>query len=265
MAAKGYYSLIQYCPDPSRLESANIGVVLLCPELRFLQAKVAGNNRRIAKFFGRNSFDPDAVALAKATIEARLEPGSAEVSTIEDLERLIATRANAVLLTPPRPMRVDDPVEDLKTLYADLVGGEDSKRQHRVAWDELEEVFEQSDLAWKIRRRTQVVLPVLGRKFVAPYAFQNGHLNLIKPVDVPAAETRALQVTGTLALEGDLLQKHPTPENARLIAVLRFRSSSASEPEMKRTVLNLFAEYRIRTFEIEDLPRLAQEIRETAH
>jgi hypothetical protein len=34
---------------------------------------------------------------------------------------------------------------------------------------------------------------------------------------------------------------------------------------MKRTVLNLFAEYRIRTFEIEDLPRLAQEIRETAH
>jgi hypothetical protein len=264
MAAKGYYSLIQYCPDQSRLESANIGVVLLCPELRFLRAKVTGDNRRIAKFFGRNSFDPDAVALAKATVEARIERG-AEMSTLEDLERFIATRANAVLLTPPRPMRVDDPADDLETLYLDLVDGGKSRRRSRVGWAELEEVFEQPDLVWKIQRRTQVVLPVLGRKFVAPYAFQNGHLNLIKPIDVPAAETRALQVTSTLALEGDLLQKYQTPENARLIAVLRFGVLADTEPEVKRPVLDLFSEYRIRTFEIDDLPRLAQEIRETAH
>jgi hypothetical protein len=265
MAAKGYYSLIQYCPDQSRLESVNIGVVLLCPELRFLQTKVTGSNKRIAKFFGRNSFDADAVALAKATIETRIEYGGAELSTIEDLERFIVTRANAVLLTPPRPIRVDDPVEDLETLYVDLVGGKDSRRPARVAWDELEEVFEQPDLSWKIRRDVQIVLPVLRRKFVVPYAFQNGRLNLIKPVDVPASETRALQVTGAVALEGDLLHKHPTPENARLIAVLRFSSRSVAEPDMRRPVLDLFEEYRIRTFEMDDLPRLVQEIRETAH
>ncbi len=29
---RGYYCLIQYSPDPSRLEAANVGVVLFCPK-----------------------------------------------------------------------------------------------------------------------------------------------------------------------------------------------------------------------------------------
>jgi len=43
---KGYYSIIQYCPDPSRLEAVNIGVALFCPELRFLRARFG--RRRLA-------------------------------------------------------------------------------------------------------------------------------------------------------------------------------------------------------------------------
>lgn len=37
--SKGYYSLVQYCPDRSRMESANLGVVLFCPDLDFLDVK----------------------------------------------------------------------------------------------------------------------------------------------------------------------------------------------------------------------------------
>ena len=33
MATKGYYSAIQYCPDRSRMEAANVGVMLLCPQI----------------------------------------------------------------------------------------------------------------------------------------------------------------------------------------------------------------------------------------
>jgi len=32
-AHKGYYSVVQYCRDRSRLEAANTGVLLFCPEL----------------------------------------------------------------------------------------------------------------------------------------------------------------------------------------------------------------------------------------
>ena len=35
--SKGYYSLIQYCPDLGRLEAANVGVLLFCPERGFLK------------------------------------------------------------------------------------------------------------------------------------------------------------------------------------------------------------------------------------
>lgn len=36
-STKGYYSIVQYCPDPSRLEAVNIGLALFCPEISFLK------------------------------------------------------------------------------------------------------------------------------------------------------------------------------------------------------------------------------------
>ena len=44
MANKAYYCLIQYCPDMSRLEAANVGVVLFCPEKGFLAARMSRDN-----------------------------------------------------------------------------------------------------------------------------------------------------------------------------------------------------------------------------
>jgi hypothetical protein len=39
---KGYYSIVQYCPDLSRGETTNIGIVLLVPERGYLSARNAG-------------------------------------------------------------------------------------------------------------------------------------------------------------------------------------------------------------------------------
>ena len=33
---RGYYSLIQFCPEPSRAEAVNLGVLLFCPEAGFI-------------------------------------------------------------------------------------------------------------------------------------------------------------------------------------------------------------------------------------
>ena len=35
--SRGYYCIIQYCPDLGRLEAANIGVLLFCPDRGFLK------------------------------------------------------------------------------------------------------------------------------------------------------------------------------------------------------------------------------------
>ena len=51
-AHRGYYSLIQYCPDLSRLEAVNVGVVLFCPEPRFIEARTSAGNDKPRRLFG---------------------------------------------------------------------------------------------------------------------------------------------------------------------------------------------------------------------
>ena len=71
--SKGYYSLIQYCPDLARLEAANIGVILFCPERGFLRAKTAQGNDRIRRFFGSQDNDWTQINAVKNAIINRLE------------------------------------------------------------------------------------------------------------------------------------------------------------------------------------------------
>src|SRR5438046_2093048 len=114
---KGYYSLIQYCPDLSRLEAANVGVLLFCPEPHFIDARTASSNQRVRRFFGSDDRDWDRINEAKAAIEDRLKAEGEHFRTLEDLERFIGTRANEIQLTPPRPIKVFNPAQDLEALF----------------------------------------------------------------------------------------------------------------------------------------------------
>ncbi len=49
---KGYYSIVQYCPDLARGEATNIGVVLLVPERGFLRSRMVRDNARVRHMFG---------------------------------------------------------------------------------------------------------------------------------------------------------------------------------------------------------------------
>jgi DUF3037 family protein len=118
----GYYSLIQYCPDLGRLEAANVGVLLFCPERYFLKALTIRNNGRIIRFFGSEGHDWIRINTFKKGLEDRIALEGAEVRTVEQLEKFIAQRANLLQITPPRPMKVTDPEQDLKDLFRELLG-----------------------------------------------------------------------------------------------------------------------------------------------
>jgi hypothetical protein len=49
--------------------------------------------------------------------------------TLQELERFIATPGNAVQLTPPRPIKLVHPVQDLEALFQRLVGGKAGPRR----------------------------------------------------------------------------------------------------------------------------------------
>lgn len=121
---RGYYGLIQYCPDASRAEAANVGVILFCPEPHFIGARISEGNERIRRFFGKDRpFDWGRVDAAKRAIVARLMTSRAELRSVEDLNRFIATRANELQVTPLRSVKVQYPEADLDALFKELVGG----------------------------------------------------------------------------------------------------------------------------------------------
>jgi hypothetical protein len=121
MTHKGWYSIVQFCPDPSRLEFANIGVLLFCPALKFLEVRIAEDNRRIKKFFGSERFDFDSINLFKAGLKERLGKERENIVDHEQLLDFVDRRANQIRISPPRSIRVMSPEVELDELFVELV------------------------------------------------------------------------------------------------------------------------------------------------
>ncbi len=115
--SRGYYSVIQYMPDASRMEAANVGVVIGSYSGRSAWCvKMANHNRRIERFFG-SDFDWEQVDSAKQAVVERIT----SMEFFGQVKDYIATRANQFVLTPLRPMRIGDMPFDLDKLFQDLV------------------------------------------------------------------------------------------------------------------------------------------------
>jgi hypothetical protein len=265
-ATKGYYSVIQYCPDRSRMEAANIGVLLICPEQGFVKARTAEGNDRIRRFFRGQPIDLARVNAAKRAIERRVEVDRDSFRTPEDLVRFMHTRGNDILLTPPRPMKVSDPDADIASLFAELVGGRARRKKEQAEIPALDEVFRRPTLQDRVLFNPSVVVPVVGRTLKVPYAFRNGILNLVKPQRFAAEDKRA--VTGTamrLAIEGDLLFKHPERNEQRKLIVVSTFSKSESNGDLRACVDNVLGEYNVRVVHEEQIEEFAAEIELQAH
>lgn len=120
-ATKGYYCLVQYCPDIARAEAANVGVVLFAPDHGFIRARVSDNNKRIRKFFGDEADNYQHLNAMKNALVQRIEVEKAEFGLLENLQQFVETRANKVILTNPKPVKVFNPEDDLNALFQELV------------------------------------------------------------------------------------------------------------------------------------------------
>ena len=89
-ASPGYYSIVQYCPDASRLEALNLGVVLYSPTVRFLMARFGKAKTSIQRVFGEQ--DWDFIAMQENAVQSRL---MREVESLEDLAVFVSRRANS--------------------------------------------------------------------------------------------------------------------------------------------------------------------------
>jgi hypothetical protein len=121
-----YYAILQYCPNPSRLEVANVGVVLVSviPALPFVGVMAASHPedlRRAERFFG--PLDQLRVLAAIESAVAAIKRDNLHSMTFGGLHNYIHCDhfANDIILSIFRPCKIGDPSAALREFYDDLV------------------------------------------------------------------------------------------------------------------------------------------------
>jgi hypothetical protein len=268
---RAYYSIIQFCPDRGRAEAANIGVLLLCPELGFVRAKTSGHPRRVRQFFGKGAVDAQRLQLIEQGIEARVRDSYDWSEGLPDLERFISTRANDIQLTPARSMKTSDPELDLDALFRDLVDDSElalvavakmSPSPESKALAKLDSGLRVPGVRERIRFDERVVVPVLDKPLDIPYVYANGRVNLVKPVQFEGRAATVTRHASELAIEGDLLQKYSSDGPRQLIVLPSYAGKASQAAE---NVDSLFYEYKVRVVHEEEVDAFLAEVAETAH
>ena len=118
------YAIIRVVPRVERGEAINAGVVLSCPELDFLEARVALDAARL------RALDPSAdVDVVRAGLEAipRICRGGPEAGPLGDLPQrgrfhwVVSPRSTVIQMSPVHTGRTADPSAALARLMTTMV------------------------------------------------------------------------------------------------------------------------------------------------
>lgn len=128
---RGWYSIVRYLPDITRGEFVNVGVVLVCTDLRYRALKhlpsFAADKGRLRCF---DHADGHFVHHAMTKLSRSLEVPSwvdidqEESSALGWFTRLASTFGNNIRLSEPGLVSVSDPEQTLNVLFGDMVGQE---------------------------------------------------------------------------------------------------------------------------------------------
>lgn len=265
-AHTGFYSLIQYCPDRSRLEAANLGVVLLCPSLGFLGCRLAGGNERIRRFFGEQAGSIPQIRAMKRMLENRLkdDPNLVVPENFEKFRRLLA---NELQITEARPIRVENPQVELAQLFNELVEGADHHERalKPAAFERLDELMLSEQFASLIQRDVTVQVPIWEKEIKIPYTYQNGRLNLIQTQQFhQKTEVQMIKDACNTAVQGHLLYRNPLPGrgNCQLVVVGSFDSTIDTARDR---IVRMLKEHDVDFYSGDQVEDLARRILETAH
>lgn len=258
----GYCSIIQYCPDSARLEVANVGVVLFCPDLKFLKALTSKGNQRIRKFFGVSSPDKEQINWMKQSLERRLCANADQFVKLDEFEQFVQTRANLLRLSSPRVVRFDDPESELQRLYHKLVSSKKATERRQME-QSLRDAFTSEDVAPLVStKKISVPLNKLNQKISFPFSFQNGRRNLIRSSRFTDQHQLRQQI-GQLSFEGRLLYEQPATELGELQVVVVGELEPAVS-EQSETIHEILCESHVDFYPLQKLDNLVEHIRKTA-
>jgi hypothetical protein len=259
---------VQYCPDLSRLEVANIGVVVFCAELSYLDVRMSQNHTRISQMFGRGQRDLKRLKYVKAGLEEKLTSGRDDLASLEKLNHLAALHVNTIRMTRFMPCRVSaSPQNDLGTMFEELVEPKHSDKPISKAdalIKNLASRFEVPGVSNRIHRNLRVRIPVLDREEEIPYGYQNGRMNLIAPVVFPKTASALEDRAAKYAVEGKSLYDNPDGKlgELQMLVVGHFEPGA---PDSIASAKRILDSHDVRLFQASELSALAKEIKTHGH
>ena len=200
---QGYYSLVQYCPDPARAEVANVGVLLFSPGHHFIDVRLSTNVKHVKSVFSALNLDTGQIRMAKRSLQERIEVQKSSFQTLEDLTQFIDQRANAVVLTAPRSIAVENPETELTELFHELVEPEKEKRLREKPFPQVDAFFHRPEIRPFVEFDKNVAIPRYNKALKVPYVFTNGAIYNVLPHRFTSA-AEAIRIMG----EGTLLTKY---------------------------------------------------------
>ena len=207
--------------------------------------------------------------LAASGLKSRIESAADELRTVEAFSAFAASRANDLQLTEPRLAKVGQIDDDFARLFSQLVEAQKTEvlaaeSLAEILPPKLNEVFGRLQQEKKIWNPGRITVPVYKRKLDVPYAFKNGVVNLVKP-KVFSATRRAESQAATLAVNGDLIQKHRVDGEKMKLIIVSTNETEKQAKEIDDHVEPLFREYGVRLVRPDDVEKFAAEVEQTAH
>jgi hypothetical protein len=217
------------------------------------------SNQRIRKFFGNQNWN--LVNRAKAAIVGQLQ--SQLFLSIEDLESYISKRANAIQLTPPRPVRIGNLLADVDKLFERLVGPDLVGPKPRIRGN-LKARFLEAGVGSFVQNSVNIEISEMNKSIRVPFAYQNGCFNLISPVQFDPDAEAIIRQTGKSKFEGQLIRKerHPSHGEMQLVVVANFDENI--EDSTRKFVTNALRDSSVTVYSFEDLDSLIEDIRHAA-
>jgi hypothetical protein len=262
----GYYSLVQFCPNPARAEVANIGVIVFCPEEKFLETRLVSGNDRIRRIF-EGEFEQNLVEGAKEALQARLSAEKNNFRTLDDLNKFIATRANDLRITIPRFLKTEDPQQELENLFKEFVGGRSRKsKEKNPVLTKIDRLFSRPSLKGKIETRKKIPLPFVEKTIEFPYAYRNGTQNLIQLPEFSLRSDQWYHRAFELAGEGYSIQKITENSNlARKIIIIPIIEYTSDVYKIEKSIYNIFKDHEIEVVEASDVEKYVDRVEAEAH
>jgi hypothetical protein len=118
------YAIVRAVPRVERGETINVGVILSCPDLDFLEARIELDDARLLAL--DNTVDLDAVRAHLATIPRVCRGGSeagpiGELPTRSRFHWLVSPRSTIIQVSPVHTGRTSDPAACLDRLLDTMV------------------------------------------------------------------------------------------------------------------------------------------------